>query len=181
MALDSEDIKMIENGYTSCIYRDKSATYMKLYKVLWEIDTYLKTGDANSKSIVQRVEFNRAALHIISNNFWFGVGTGDLILSYQQTYLEIKSNLKSKNQLRAHNQFITFFVTFGLFGFLITLLSMFYPGVINYKKGGVLLSGFLILIFISMLNEDTLETQAGVTFYIVFYALLSLSNREVHD
>ena len=181
LALDAEDIKMIEDGYSSSVFRYKFIPYVKIYNVLWEIDRYVKTGDANNKSIVQRIEFSRAAFHIIRNNFWFGVGTGDVVKSYKQAYKEIHSNLNKKNQLRAHNQFITFFVTFGLFGLLVTLLSMFYPSIINWHKGGILLSGFLIIIFISMLNEDTLETQAGVTFYIVFYTLFIFSENKYHD
>lgn len=177
LALDSIDIKMIEKGYSSNIFRYKFIPYVKIYNIIWEIDRYIKTGDANNKSIVQRIEFSRTAFHIISNNFWFGVGTGDVVKSYEQAYKDLNSNLNSKNQHRAHNQFITFLVTFGLFGFLVTLLSMFYPGIMNYHKGGILLSGFLIIIFISMFNEDTLETQAGVTFYIVFYTLFIFSEK----
>lgn len=181
LTLEPEDIKMIENGYASCVFRKNFIPYVKIYNVVWEIDRYIKTGNANNKSIVQRIEFGRAALHIIKNNFWFGVGTGDLRTSYKQAYDEINSNLKTKNRYRAHNQFITFFVTFGFFGFLATLISMFYPGVINYSKGGILLSGFLIIIFISILNEDTFETQAGVTLYIVFYTLFSFSKNKFYD
>jgi hypothetical protein len=32
--------------------------------------------------------------------------------------------------------------------------------------------------FLSMFNEDTLETQAGVTFYIAFYTLFIFSEKE---
>jgi hypothetical protein len=33
----------------------------------------------------------------------------------------------------------------------------------------------------SMFNEDTLETQAGVTFYIVFYTLFVFAKQEKDD
>ncbi len=176
LALDPDDIELIENGYANCVYRKKFIPYVKIYNVIWEIDRYRKTGNANDKSIVQRIEFSRAALHIIHNNFWFGVGTGDLKNAYNNAYKEIKTNLKKRNRLRAHNQFLTFFVTFGIFGFLLALFSMVYPGIKKRHNGGVFLTGFLLIIFISMLNEDTLETQAGVTFYIVFYTLFVFQN-----
>lgn len=181
LALDTKDIEFIENGYASYIYRSKFIPYTKIYSVLWELDRYFKTGNANNKSIAQRIEFNRTAIHIIKNNFWTGVGTGDLASEYKQAYIDINSNLKDTNRLRAHNQYITFFVAFGLFGFLLALTSMLYPGILNLNKDNILLSCFMIIIFISMLNEDTLETQAGVTFYIVFYSLFSLSKNNIND
>ncbi len=176
LALDQEDVKMIEDGYASCIDRMKFIPYVKMYNVLWEIDRYQKSGDANNKSIVQRIEFGKTAIHIIKNNFWFGIGTGDLSIEYNKAYKEIKSNLKEKNRLRAHNQFLTFFVTFGVFGFILAVFSMLYPAIQNKNmKNNLLLSGFIIIILISMLNEDTLETQAGVTFYIAFYTIFLFS------
>jgi hypothetical protein len=178
LALEPEDIRMIEKGYATSVIRKKFIPYVKMYNVVWEIDRYMKSGDANNKSIVQRIEFGRAAKHIISKNFWFGIGTGDLNNAYTNAYIEIGSILNPKNQLRAHNQFLTFFVTFGVFGFFIALFSMFYPALKNYKKQGILLSGFLIMAFLSMFNEDTLETQAGVTFYIAFYTLFIFSEKE---
>lgn len=176
LSLDNKDIALIENGYASCVYRKKFIPYVKLYNILWEIDRYIKSGDANNKSIVQRVEFGKAAINIIRENFWFGVGTGDLKIAYQQSYKELNSNLNKSNQLRAHNQFLTFFVTFGILGFILAIFSMLYPGYKMAHYKGIALVVFLLMIFISMLNEDTLETQAGVTFYIAFYTLLVFSN-----
>jgi O-antigen ligase len=176
LSLDKIDIALIEDGYASCVYRKKFIPYVKAYNVLWEIDRYIKSGDANNKSIVQRIEFGKAAIHIIRENFWFGVGTGDLKVAYQKSYKELDTNLHKSNQLRAHNQFLTFFVTFGILGFILAIFSMLYPGYKMAPYKGITLVVFLLMIFISMLNEDTLETQAGVTFYIAFYTLLVFSN-----
>jgi len=171
LSLDNKDIKMIEKGYTSCMYRYKSGLYIRMYVVLWELNEYIKTGDANGKSIAQRIEFSKAAFHIIKNNFWFGVGVGDLNKEYKKAYIEIDSKLEKKHRLRVHNQYITFLLTFGIFGFILAVYSMLYPGIVSLKRENVLLLGFLLIILMSMLNEDTLETQAGVTFYILFYTL----------
>jgi hypothetical protein len=64
-------------------------------------------------------------------------------------------------------------VAFGLFGFLVFLFAFLYPLV----KGGKPFSGFLLTAFISiallsMITEDTIESQAGVTFVALFYCLL---------
>lgn len=172
LALDSEDIKMIENGYASCVYRYKFIPYIKVYDIIWEIDRYIKLGDANDKSLAQRIEFLRTGIHIIKQNFWFGVGTGDVRLAFDKAYIQLDSTLKEHNRLRTHNQLVTFFITFGLVGFIACLYSLLYPGIKHNKYTKTLLIGFLVIVITSMLNEDTLETQTGVTFYIAFYSLL---------
>ncbi|MFA6401748.1 MAG: O-antigen ligase family protein [Salinivirgaceae bacterium] len=178
MALDAEDIKMIEQGYASCVYRSRFIPYIKVYDLIWELDMYAKTGNANFKSVAQRMEYWKGAALIIKKNFLFGIGTGDLIQEYKVAYNQLHSKLDVKNLLRAHNQFITFFVTFGFVGFLLAIVSMFLPGYYSANKNSFVLVAFLVIIFLSMLNEDTLETQAGVTFYILFYTLLVFSKNE---
>lgn len=177
LKLDPEDIQMIEKGYASCVYRSRFSPYVRIYELLWELDRYFTSGDANGKSTAQRLEFTKTAVHIISGNFWFGVGTGDLCASYTRAYADIHSQLKKEYQLRAHNQYLTFFVTFGLFGFIMALFSMFGPAWIAGNRNNYLLVSFLFIVFISMLNEDTLETQAGVSFYIFFYSLFLYSGK----
>lgn len=177
LKLDAEDIKMIENGYASCVYRSQFIPYVRIYELIWELDRYFKYGDANGKSVAQRLEFTKTAIHIISENFWFGVGTGDLSTSYQIAYNEIHSLLKKEYQLRAHNQYLTFFVTFGIFGFLLALFSMFGPAWRAGDKKSFILVSFLTIMFLSMVNEDALETQAGVSFYIFFYSLFLFSEK----
>lgn len=181
MALDKEDIKMIEKGYASCIYRYKFIPYIKIYDLIWEFDRYIKLGDANNMSVAQRFEFLRTARYIVQQNFWMGIGTGDLKTEYKKAYNDMQSKLKDGNRLRTHNQFITFLITFGIVGFLLCLYSIVYPGIAYSGSAKAFLYTFLLIILISMLNEDTMETQAGVTFYIAFYVLLVFSKNQNNE
>ena len=181
LALNKEDVKMIENGNASCVYKMKFVPYVKVYEMVWELDRYTKSGDANNKSVAQRIEYWKAAAFIIKNNFWVGVGTGDVKQAFGDAYHQLNSKLKTENRLRAHNQFITLFLTFGIIGFLLALFSMFYPAYLLSQKQGFFLVSFLFILFVSMINEDTLETQAGVTFYIFFYSLFTFANFQNHD
>lgn len=176
LALEPEDIQMIEKGYASCVYRSKFIPYIKAYSILWELDRYFKSGDANNKSVAQRIEYLKAAEHLIAKHFWFGVGTGDLNKSYKNAFAEIDTQLHPENQHRAHNQYLTFFVAFGFFGFILALISMFLPLYWYGNRQNLMLVSLLFISFLSMINEDTLETQAGVSFYIFFYTLLLFSS-----
>jgi O-antigen ligase len=106
----------------------------------------------------------------------FGVGTGDLKQAYQQAYDEMETKLLEKNRRRAHNQYLTFFISFGLIGFVLSVIALFGPAVYCRHKLNMLLLGFLFIMFASMLNEDTLENQAGVTLFIAFYSILIFSD-----
>jgi hypothetical protein len=181
MALTKADIDMIEQGYASCVYLDKSILYLKLYETLWEFDRYLNHDDPNAKSICMRFEYLKAGGHIIKDNFWFGVGTGDLNESFKEAYVANHSKLFEEYRKRAHDQYVTFFISFGCIGFLLVLFTFFAP-VALLKKRSILLISFAIIIFLSMLNEDTLETQAGATFFAFFYTtLLIYSSNKDHD
>ncbi|MBI9068890.1 MAG: O-antigen ligase family protein [Salinivirgaceae bacterium] len=176
--LDQIDINLIESGYASIVHRNKFIPYIKIYELVWEIDNYLRADNANKKSVAQRFEYLKAGIFIIKNNFLFGVGTGDLQNEFNNGYEKLDSNLLNKYQHRAHNQYLTFFITFGIIGFVLSLLSLFGPAYKSLTKLNILLISFLLIVFTSMMNEDTLETQAGVTFYIMFYTILLFSNKK---
>ncbi|MCK5168398.1 MAG: O-antigen ligase family protein, partial [Bacteroidales bacterium] len=175
--LSSKDIKNIENGMANYIYENKYAIYPKIYEAIWQIDVYRKGFNPAGNSITQRVEFVKTAFYIIKDNFWFGVGTGDVQDSFDRQYELNNSQLPKENRLRAHNQYITFFLTFGFIGFILLFFSMLYP-VFNHKGFyNYLFMIFFIIALLSFINEDTLETQIGITFFSYFYSLFLFGSK----
>jgi O-antigen ligase len=81
--------------------------------------------------------------------------------------------------LRAHNQFLTIFAAFGIFGLLWFLATLILPPLILKVRRDYYFNFFLVISILSMLNEDTLETQAGVTFFAFFYVIF-LFGRDRH-
>jgi hypothetical protein len=101
-----------------------------------------------------------------------GVGTGDLGNAFQEEYEKNGSLLDNEFRWRSHNQFLTIFASFGVFGFLWFMFSLVYPAARLGKFHDFYYLSFFIIIVLSMLTEDTLETQAGVTpfaFFTSFY------------
>lgn len=172
--LSDEDIRMVENGISNHIFKQPNSIYTRLYPILIQLHYYHETGYASGGTLVQRFEYLRIAFQIIKENFYFGVGTGDVDDQFKQKYRNGISNLEKEYQHRAHNQFITFFVSFGLVGFVLVFFFLIFP---FYRKN----IHFLTLIFfstafLSMLNEDTLETQAGITFFVFFHSVLLIAS-----
>ncbi len=166
--LSEQDIKNIEQGLTNYIFADKYAVYPKIYEFLWQTERYFSGGNPENQSVSQRLEFLKNGKEIIKRNFWFGVGTGDIKDAFKNQYNLSKSKLSEKHRLRSHNQYVTMFITFGLFGFIWFLLALIYPvyKTKSYKNYLFLIS--FIVIMLSMLNEDTLETQMGATVFAFF-------------
>ena len=180
--LSEEDIRLIEEGYSNYIYKDKYSIYAKVYPLLKQISFYNTSNYAEGASVSQRFEYLKIAGRIIKNNFWLGVGTGDVDDAFKKHYANGESRLSQKYQHRAHNQYVTFFLTFGIFGFLVSLFFIFAPIFIN--KMNYLALVFILVASLSMLNEDTLETQAGITFFTYFYILffvISPNSKELNS
>lgn len=175
MALTEEDIANIENGLPSIVYTQKKGLSLRLHTTLFGYHQYLVTKNAGGSSLFQRLVYWNAAYELITRNFWLGTGTGDVKMAFENIYDEIEVNLEQKFRLRAHNQYLTFWVSFGLLGiiYFISLFALpFTQGRISY-----LYTAFLLIAAISCLTEDTLETQAGVTFFAFFYGLFSVASR----
>ncbi|MBU2650467.1 MAG: hypothetical protein KKA81_05995, partial [Bacteroidetes bacterium] len=63
-------------------------------------------------------------------------------------------------------------VGFGFIGFAWFIFALIYPAYKTRYFKDYLYSVFFIIIIFSMLTEDTIETQVGVTIFAFFSALL---------
>ncbi len=169
--LTDEDVRYIEQGITNYRYWHGSGLEYMLYQLIWQIDVYRKGGNPSGHSVTQRIEYLRTAFQIIGDHFFFGVGTGDLQNAFDEKYNENDSLLSDRWRLRAHNQYVTFFITFGLIGFLICMVTIIAPVFYENKQNDYWFMMFFIIALLSMLNEDTVETHAGATFFAYFYSL----------
>ena len=169
--LKDEEVKAIEQGIPNKYYLDHFAIQNRIYTTLFEIDTYHKFAYAEGFSLGMRLEYWKTASRIIAKEPWLGVGTGDVPQAFELQYHLDKSSLSEKNRRRAHNQFLTIWLTFGIGGLIYFLIYLFIPLKRSQHKFYPI---FFIIVFLSFFTEDTLETQAGVTFFALFNSLFLL-------
>ena len=181
--LSRQDIENVENGETNYRFVRNGGLMNRMYVIIWEFDVYRKIGDCNGHSVTQRIEFLKYGCRLVARNFWYGTGVGDVDDEYQAIYEDYSSDLNPENRFRAHNQFLTFFVAFGLFGFLICMFAWFYPAVSGFKERNYYFCIFFLIATVSMFSDDTLETSTGAVFVAYFYSLLkwSTDKKELHD
>ncbi|MEX2597306.1 MAG: O-antigen ligase family protein [Salibacteraceae bacterium] len=176
-SLTKEDISAVENGVANVRFLYGNPLDTRVYTVIWEFDRLMKEKNVQGHSVTQRLVFWKTGWQIFKNNPLIGVGTGDVNISFQEMYDKVGIKLQQPYRLRTHNQFLTFGISFGTIGLLIFLASVILPFIQLKNANSFLYIGFSIILYTSMINEDTLETQAGVTLYAFFNALLLFGYR----
>jgi O-antigen ligase len=118
------------------------------------------------------------SLEIIRNNFLFGVGTGDVKDFLLEKYEENKFTYYQNKEFNAHNQYLQTFISLGLFGFIVLLLTLMLPLAYAIKNKQFIYLFFLIIFSLNLLVESMFETQAGVVFYAFFNSFLLFINKK---
>jgi hypothetical protein len=171
-ALDASEVRAIELGVPTCTDTREHGLRKRLNRIFFEWSNYRAGGDPDGHSIIQRWEFWKTAAYIIRNNFWIGVGTGDVKEAFRDAYTENESPLNNAYRLRAHNQYLTMWLTYGIGGLILFLLVVFFP-VMKRQRRDSLTVMIVLLVSLSFITEDTLESQAGVMFMAFFYTLFT--------
>jgi hypothetical protein len=166
--LTDAEVDLIEQGVASRVYVDHSRIYVRIFKSIAEYKRYQETKDPTRRSLMQRLEYWKAAWNIIQRNWITGVGTGDMDQEFSLEYKNMNTLLDAEFRWRSHNQFLAIFVAFGVFGLLWFLVTLFFPPIRMHKFHDYYYLTFFIIIVLSMLWEDTIESQAGVTIYAFF-------------
>lgn len=180
-SLSKEEIGYIENGIPDVRYLDMPTLSKRIDGIIWEFNEYKRGKDPSGHSVIQRLEFWHAAVGIIQKHWLAGVGTGDADEAFREEYISNGTQLKEKYRLRSHDQFLAIGVAFGIPGLAWFLFTLFYPLTLKEHRRDLLYITFFMISFLSMINEDTLETQAGVTFFAFFNTLFLFGRKKDSD
>ena len=174
--LGRDDIRTIESGYANVIYLDGTGIRDKFYETIWQIDYYLDGGNPQGHSVTQKLDFFLTGYRVFRAHPLFGTGTGDMVKEILMQYERDGSKLDLQFRRMPHNQYLTVLISFGIVGFILFWGAMLLPIFIRGKARDLLFSVFLIIILLSMIGEDTLETHTGVTFFALCYGIFLFSN-----
>ena len=180
-ALTKQDVKNIENGLANYIFANNSSLYPRIYEVIWEIDVFNKTKDANGHSLTQRYMYYKISIDLIQEYFWLGVGTGDTRTTYDKYYLTHESGLQPRFQHESHNQFMRFLLEFGIVGFAILMFAFIYPAFSEKKWNDFYFLTIFIITALSFLNEDAIESQVGTMMTALFFTLFLFGSNSTEE
>ncbi len=176
-SLSDEEVHAIENGVANVNDLKRPGFIQRIEKVLWELDDYQHNGDPTNHSLMQRVVLWKASLSIIERYPWAGIGTGDVPDEFIQTLQDCGSPLKDRG-MRTHNQYLAIAVAMGIPALLYFLFALFYAPFKNKMFKNYFFFSFFIIALLSMITEDTLESQPGVSFIIFFYGLFLFARQQ---
>jgi O-antigen ligase len=146
---------------------------------MWELKHYFETGEGMGYSLSQRLEFWQYAFHIIKENMWIGVGTGDTIDAFKSTYQTLNPELIGWENMKAHNEYLTLSVTLGLLGLAAYFIFLLWGVIKESLWAKPLFMLFLINYLSSQFSDDNLDTQAGVMFLVVFFSLIFTHSKNI--
>jgi len=173
--LSATDIQNIENGFAD-EYQANNGFFSRISEIKYQL---YEAKNPNGHSLLQRIEYWKTATFIVSNHFFAGVGIGDIDQTFGYAYKERHSPLSKEYQARSHNMFLTTWIGTGLVGitlFVLLFIVGFYQSV---KRRSWLLFVFMLVSLLTMFFEDSLETQAGVSFFAFYYSFLLLGNGRI--
>tara|TARA_Y100000782_G_scaffold115569_1_gene160328 strand:+ start:29555 stop:31153 length:1599 start_codon:yes stop_codon:yes gene_type:complete len=173
--LSDKEVHAIENGVANVRYMSANKLEVRIHKIIWEFDNYVQGHNPEGNSVTQRLEFWKTGWYIFESNPIIGVGTGDVPIAFKRAYEETGSPLSSQYQLRGHNQYLTIALTFGVVGIIWFVLALILPFFTAVNSRRYFYIAFFCIAAASMINEDTLETQVGATFFAFFMSLFLFS------
>jgi len=176
--LTEKDVEAVEKGIANVVNLNLFSLRGRIYELLMGYENYMTTGDPTGSSLMQRLEFWKASWGIICDNWIIGVGTGDMNEVFKQQYEKMNTKLAPHQRWRSHNQFMSILIGFGVFGLIWFIFSLIYPAWVRQGFHDYFFLVFFIIGTLSLLTEDTLESQAGVSFFYFFYAFLLFGRRD---
>lgn len=171
MALTDADVRAIEQGNSNVLHGQRSELRERMDEVFFELEHYYAFGAADGHSVAMRLEFLKAGGSIAARNWAMGVGTGDTKQAFAEQYERMRTSLSPQWRHRAHNEYLTLWISFGVFGLLWSLFAWWWPAwKLSAWRDPYFLS-WVVIFGVSCLTDDTIETQAGATFLALYYAL----------
>jgi O-Antigen ligase len=172
LALRDEDVRRVEQGVTSVVAGRRDPIRARIDEVLYEWEHYQQKGNASGHSVAMRYEFLRAGWAIAKDHWLVGVGTGDTRPAFADRYVQLHSSLDEQWRLRAHNEYLTLLISFGILGLAWSLFAWIWPAMKLHRFADPVFVCWAIIFGLSCFSEDTIETQTGATFFAFFYAVL---------
>ena len=172
MALDDKDIRNVERHIANYDYTRPLGLRRALYPNFFSYSMFKEYHYIDNSTLLQRFELWRASWAVVKENWLFGVGIGDFKTAMDEQLAAQHSTIAYKLNRGSHNQWLTYWLMGGIFLALYFLFTILYPFFKMKDRVTMVYIALIIIIFISSLTEDTLETQTGRLLFCVFAPLL---------
>lgn len=117
------------------------------------------------------------SIEYVKQNIWWGSGSLEQHFALQQIALQLQNEMPLLwNDSYVHNQFLGNMVEYGIWGFLILFVLLFFWFRHSFKTQDYLLQTFLCVILVFMMIEEPFSGQAGITRVVLFFCFFVAFN-----
>ncbi|WP_188458242.1 O-antigen ligase family protein [Psychroflexus planctonicus] len=157
-------VKLLSTTYIG--YRLSKETYWDLTSEHFNQENLINKQDS-------RLARWKVAIDLIKERPFLGYGAGTEKSHLVQKYKENEMNIAAENQYGAHNQFLSYFLEFGIIGILYFAFFLFINIFYSLKAKHFLAAFFFFSLSISSLFENIIYNHAGVIFVAFFTPLFT--------
>ncbi|WP_350286767.1 O-antigen ligase family protein [uncultured Croceitalea sp.] len=160
-------------------FKQDVINYMKIVNNENAIDVYdydkvgLKSNLENWEK-TNRLHIWKTSIETLKGNWLFGSGTGDIDDEMYEAYKKLNKTYFLKYPANTHNQYLDYFIRYGILGFLIIILSFGFYFFMAIKHNQHVYLGFLVLVAMCCLTENILNRQFGIVFFFFFNSFFLL-------
>ena len=147
----------------------RSGLEARYYETIRDLDLYFHHHEVGG-SIPRRFEMWRISWITFIRHPLFGTGTGDVKDALGLDLFKQDSPVRGV-LIRSHNQYLSFAISFGIIGLVIILFALLYPPFATGRFRNALYMVFLLIFLVSMMTDDPMERQDGVTLFAFFNSL----------
>lgn len=135
--------------------------FMSIRNFEYKIDAPVETFN----ELTIRFAIIESAWSIVKENFWFGVGNGDVQTELDKAYRKFDYKFGYLDQHNPHNEYLSQLLAIGLVGLTVFLFSIYVPLRLAIQRRDRVYIAFLIIFAVSFPFESFLERQNGIVFF----------------
>ena len=124
-------------------------------------------------SLVTRISIWKSSYEVAMDNFLIGVGSSDAQKELINHYRETDQRFLTKYGFITHNQFLNFFIKYGIIGLICCFIYMFYPLYLSIKTKNIIIFCFFLNFFISNITDDYLNKFDGLVYTALWYSIFT--------
>jgi len=124
-------------------------------------------------SLVTRLSIWKSSLELANNNYLIGVGSSDANDELIKYYKKTNQIFLSKTKFTTHNQFLNYYLKFGILGIICCIIYLFYPLYLSIKTNNIIIFFFFLNFLISNITDDYLNKFDGLSYSSLWYSIFT--------
>jgi len=149
--------------------------FNKMFNVLFDTK-HIDYHSQESTSL--RIAAYSAGKSIIKENFWIGVGTGELAYALSKYYKYHDFQGAYIKYISPHNQFVRSFAMHGLLGFVSVAILFILMFIVVFKERNFLMFFWAFIMFVLFNVEDMFGIQDGIVFFAFYTSYFILNPKD---